>query len=63
MSVCQDSSFLIDKETCSIQHAGLFLDVSKLTRKVDEVTIIIETREIEMLTVEERDVRNRTHCR
>ena len=56
MTVRQDPTGLIDKESGTIQHSRLFFDVGEITRKVDEVSIIIEAGEIKMLTIKERDI-------
>lgn len=39
MTVRQDPTGLIDKESGTIQHSRLFFDVGEITRKVDEVSI------------------------
>ena len=56
MPVGKDAAGIVNKGSCTIQYSWLFLDVGKITCKVDEITFIVKAWEIEMFSIEKRDI-------
>ena len=56
MSVGKYATSIVNKSSCTIQYSWMSFDVVKVTCKVDEITFVVKAREIEMCTIEKRDV-------